>query len=111
MEARFVDPDAESRNFALRIRDLGLDDKDPGDACEVTVSEGNNTYEGKCTREDPDAEHPCKVMVNREDSRLLGSVFCQNIPNRSNQSSMRHVVAPLETEAPAQFELHNCDGL
>ena len=112
MEADFSDAEAESRNYSLRLRLVSLDKSDPGPDCQVTVREGSNTYEGGCTAGEPDEEHPCKISLSRDgDDAIAGSIMCEEISNKANKGTKRHVVAPLSTDEAAEFKIYNCTDL
>ena len=108
--ASFVDPGASRNNFSIGLSQVNLDRADPGGSCSVSVSEGDNSYEGKCTAGDPTSEEPCQVELEAEDGIVMGSVLCEHMPNRNAAMITRHLVAP-SSESAARFEVHGCRGL
>lgn len=108
--AIYTDPEQESRSHSISIAQAALDGDDPGSSCTVTVTEGANTYEGRCTGDDPTEERPCRVELSAEGGVVSGTVLCEGIANRSAAMVTRHVVAP-GTEEAVEFEVHGCLGL
>ena len=97
-------------NYGITIAQVNLEADDPGGNCRVTVVEGNNTYEGVCSEDDPAPAGGCKVDIDVDGTTIQGSVFCNKIPNRSTTEFVRYVVAPSSDE-PAEFEVQGCEGL
>ena len=108
--ARYTDEESANANYSFGLDQANLDSANPGSGCLVVVSEGNNTYEGKCTGGDPDADAPCRVELEEEDGIVMGSVLCEAIPNKNTGMFTRHVVAP-NSQSAARFEVHGCRGL
>ena len=77
----------------------------------MRVEEGSNTYEGDCTKGDPDEDAPCSVEFKQDGDVINGSVLCEDIPNRNMAMTKRHLVAPGASDEPARFELHGCTGI
>ena len=107
----FSNPDRESENFAISVKQVNIDKSNPGSACAVRVEEGSNTYEGDCTKDDPTADAPCSVAFEQDGDVIKGSVLCEDIPNRNMAMTKRHLVEPGTTDQPARFELHGCTGI
>ena len=105
-------PDAKkgSDNFELRVIQASLASKDPGSSCVVRVTEGDNTYEGKCTADDPTADEPCQLSLKRDGSSLTGKLLCKRIPNRGTTELTRWVVKPHSMDA-LKFQVDGCEGL
>jgi len=108
--AIYMDAERPSRSYGLSLVQANLDGGDPGGSCLVVVSEGNNTYEGGCTAEDPDDEDPCQVELEAEDGIVTGTILCAEVPNKNSSMITRHLVDP-NTEDPAEFEVHGCRNL
>lgn len=108
--ATFKDAKHSDKNYSIKIRQADLDRADPGAGCLVDIAEGANTYEGTCTSGDPADDKPCQLKLSAKDGIVKGSLFCVNIPNRSENSLTRHIVSPDSTD-PASFEVHGCVGL
>ena len=70
----------------------------------MSVTEGNNTYEGVCAADDLTATAPCKVEVELDGDVIQGSVYCDDIPNRSTtmikRESLRRARRPRRVRSP-----------
>jgi hypothetical protein len=99
-----------SESYGLRVTRAPIGG-DPSDACLVRVVEGANTYEGKCTADDPDDQRPCKVDFEQDGNIVEGRVYCDRIPNNVNLSSFRYLVDPGSRDDSAKLQIHNCEGL
>jgi hypothetical protein len=108
--AAYTDPDEARNNYSIGLIQVNLDGAGPGNSCRVTVVEGNNSYEGLCTNDDPSSEQPCRVELEAEDGIVMGSVLCENVPNRNQSMLTRHLVAP-NSQSAARFEVHGCVDL
>jgi hypothetical protein len=97
-------------NYGIAIEGLNLEADDPGESCVVTVTEGNNTYEGACSPGGPGDTGPCQVELDIDGALVSGSVLCDQIGNRGNNTLTRDIVAPA-TADPAEFEIEGCSGL
>ena len=107
----FIDEVTESKNYGLDIFEANIDDNDPGNTCEVTVREGNNTYKGECTGSEPDEDATCQLEFAPEGDILRGSVLCLEMTNQVNNTTFRRVVKPGKKDEAADFEIHGCSGL
>jgi hypothetical protein len=108
--AVYTDPERPNRSYSFGVVQANIDAADPGGSCRVTVSEGNNSYEGDCTADSPNDEEPCELQLELEDEIVIGSVLCENVPNKNTAMITRHLVEPNGDE-PAEFEVHGCRGL
>jgi hypothetical protein len=108
--AAYTDGQEARNNYAIGLVQVNLDGAGPGSACRVTVTEGNNGYEGLCTNDDPTADLPCRVEIEEEGGIVMGSVLCENVPNKNSSMLTRHLVAP-NSQSAARFEIHGCVGL
>lgn len=91
-----------------------------GGDCNVSVTEGANTYAGPCGGSTPSEAQPCQVtnvtfMDEMGNPEFEGNVFCQNLANRATPSLKIEVTAigagPGPASSPARFRIANCDGL
>ena len=109
--AMHTDTGDPANNYGITIDQVNLDGGDPGSSCRVSVTEGNNTYEGVCAPDEPEPPNaPCPVELELDGDVIQRSVYCDDIPNRSTTMITRYVVAPGE-DAPADFEVQGCTGL
>lgn len=108
--AAYTDEERSRNSYSFGVIQANLDASGPGGSCRVVAVEGDNSYEGKCTGGDPSEEEPCRVELEAEDDIVMGSVLCENIPNRNSAMITRHLVAP-NSESAARFEVHGCRGL
>lgn len=108
--AAYMDAERPSRNYGISLVQANLEGGDPGGSCIVVVSEGNNTYEGGCTADEPDDGNPCQVELEAEDGIVTGTILCESVPNKNSAMITRHLVDP-NSEDPAEFEVHGCRGL
>jgi hypothetical protein len=108
--ATLTDAKHPNASYAFKVLQVSVDKKDPGESCRVQVSEGSNTYEGRCTSGDPTADAPCQVKITDDHGLATGKILCGAIPNRNDSTVTRHVVKPGTTDA-ASFVIHGCDGL
>jgi hypothetical protein len=110
--ATFIDAKHPSTNHSIKILQADIESKtNPGAGCRVVVSEGSNTYEGKCTSGSPTDDQPCQVKFKPVAQGIVkGTLLCQNIPNNSEATLTRHLVSP-GTDKPASFEVDGCTGL
>jgi hypothetical protein len=99
-----------NEGYALEIRQLALGAANAERGCRVSLREGPNTYEAKCGEDPPDASVPCQLIARGERGLLLGSLWCDGIPNSISGALRRSVVAPGSRE-PAELEVHGCPGL
>jgi len=99
--------------FMFKILDARPGDQ-PGNQCEVQVSEGgtSNEYRGACKPVDGAGMQPCEVeLVSDGDGGFAGTVECHRIPHRVTSAAFRHVVAPGSTDKPANVSAQGCAGL
>ncbi|MFI5308609.1 MAG: hypothetical protein ACHQ53_14715 [Polyangiales bacterium] len=108
--AALIDAKHPTSSYGFEILQANVDKKDPGAGCRVLVTEGSNTYEGRCTSGDPTTGAPCQVIIKDDKGVATGSVLCDAIPNRNDSTVTRHVVLPGSTDA-AKFAIHGCPGL
>jgi hypothetical protein len=94
----------------IRIKGAHIEG-DVTDSCEVRVVEGANTYEGKCTSDEPTEAAPCQVKFRKKDNVVEGGVFCSKIPNTASLTSFRYLVEPGSRDESAPVAVHNCVGL
>lgn len=86
--------------------------KDPGNECEIRVSEGSgNEYRGGCKKVGGDGSNPCEVELTVSGSSFSGTVQCRNIVRNLNAIYERQVVAPGTTDEPAEISVEGCAGL
>ena len=96
--------------FAFSIVDTRLGD-DPGNECEVRVTEGGNEYRGGCKSVGGSGSNPCEVELTPDGSGFNGTIECHQIRHKSNNTWIRHLVAPGETAEPAEISAQGCAGL
>lgn len=99
--------------FTFNILDARPGDE-PGNRCEVQVSEGGtgNEYRGGCKGVDGDGSQPCEVELVRDgDGSFSGTVECHNIPHRVTAAAVRQLVAPGTMDEPAEISVQGCAGL
>lgn len=99
--------DACGGEYSFKVLTATLGSGGPGNDCLVVVSEGANTYEGRCTANEPSADTPCHVDIEQSDDAIIGSVRCMDIPNVNAPTETRAVSDP-GTDNPAMFEILNC---
>jgi hypothetical protein len=86
--------------------------KDPGNECEIRVSEGSgNEYRGGCKKIGGDGMNPCEVELTVSGSSFSGTVECRNILRNLNAIYERQVVAPGTVDEPAEISVEGCAGL
>jgi hypothetical protein len=108
--ATHTDKDNKDNNYSIQVLQASLASRDPGKSCEVRVTEGSNSYSGKCTEDAPTEDSPCQVKFHRDDQNVTGSIFCKRIPNRNTAELTRWVVKPGTTK-PFTFQVDGCEGL
>lgn len=99
--------DACGGEYAFKLLTARLGD-DVGSECLVVISEGSNTYEGKCTAGEPSEDTPCKLDISEDDGAIVGSVRCIDIANVNAPTELRSVSEP-GTDQPAAFSILNCE--
>jgi hypothetical protein len=107
---RLISFSVQNGNYAIKILQAALDKPSPGTNCSVVVIEGSNTYRGACTDGSPTADEPCQVKLGVSHGNVTGTLLCENIPNDSDATVMRHVVKP-GTDQPTAIEVDGCSGL
>jgi hypothetical protein len=105
-----LDVKNSANNRSFSVDSAGIGDVSQ-DGCSVRVVEGNNTYVGTCSSDEPSSDAPCQVSFTLQDKIIKGSVYCANIPADGNQTSTRYLVAPNTASDPATFSLYGCPGL
>jgi hypothetical protein len=101
----------EGSGFTFRILQARLDD-DPGEFCEIVVSEGTGSqYRGDCRGPDDDSSvAPCELDLENDNGVLSGTLLCNNIRHELTPEYERYVVAPM-SEEPVEFTVQGCTGL
>jgi len=98
-----------------------------GDSCRVKITEGDNTYEGRCSSAAPTPSIPCQLtnFSTNNGGSVEGSLYCDNIPAASSPSTTRDVArsgafssctdssgASVDPRnCPATFLIEPCSGL
>jgi hypothetical protein len=100
-----------TQNYAIRVTNGSLDGDESDGPCDVQIIEGANTYEGACGSDEPTTDRPCQATFEVKDGVVRGGVFCNKLPNMSNLTSTRYLVAPGTSTDPATFEVYGCSGL
>ena len=89
-----------------------------GNGCQIRVTEGVNTYSGRCGAEPPNADQPCQLnnitFGQSMDGypQASGNLLCRNIRDGTD-GSVRDVTSPGAggAEQPTPLRLLNCAGL
>jgi hypothetical protein len=105
------DDDNRELDWSFRLDAVDVTEVGPGSACQLSVSEGSNEYIGGCTDDPPSAEFPCQVKLTHDDAVVSGTIFCDDIPLRGDQTVTRNVTRVASDTMPFEFEVQNCQGL
>jgi hypothetical protein len=100
-----------TKKYLLTVSGGRLDGEESDGPCVVRVIEGDTTYKGDCSTDDPTTERPCQVSFKEKNGVIKGSLYCDKIPVDGNLTQIRYLVAPYSSEDPAEFELYGCSGL
>jgi hypothetical protein len=106
-----LDLEGTQDDWGFRLDKAAIGEDGPGNACQVNVKEGSSEYRGACTADEPSAEAPCQVKLTREDAIITGTIFCDDIPNRVEQTITRNVTRPRSDTKAFKLEIQNCKGL
>lgn len=92
----------------------------PAAGCQISVTEGSNTYVGACGGSPPSMTQPCQVtnvtfgVDPTEDSRSLirGEIYCVGVSPNASPNIDRELTAPGGTAGmePLIFSFYDCDG-
>lgn len=96
--------------YAFKVIDARLGN-DPGDQCEVRITEGVNEFRGSCKPDGASGSAPCEVELTRSGSGFDGTVLCKQIRHHRTASLFRYVVSPGTTDEPAAISAQGCVGL
>lgn len=102
--------DADDK-YLLSVRNARLGGEESEGPCDVRVIEGNNTYVGGCSSEEPSSERPCQISLREKAGVITGELYCRQIPNNVSLAQIRYLVAPRTEDEPAELELYGCRGL
>lgn len=89
----------------------------PGTGCQVTVTEGANTYRGLCGSVAPTTSQPCQVQLSFDvdmptgSPRVTAEILCDFLPNSADPTSLRSVHRGAGSPDPGHFEFFDCRGL
>jgi hypothetical protein len=110
-ESNLLTLELEGSGFTFRILQARLGD-DPGEFCEIVVSEGSGSqYRGDCRGPDDDSSGaPCELEITNEGGVLSGTLLCTNIRHELTPEYERYVVAPMSDD-PVEFTVQGCSGL
>lgn len=111
-------------NQAFEITDalIGVDGN-VGSSCRVSITEGANTYEGRCSTASPTRDIPCQLTNFAVDSGgyLVGKLYCDNIQVGAAPAITRDIAKSgfqscvidgvTRSPCPAPFLIGPCKGL
>jgi hypothetical protein len=100
-----------AKKYLLTVKGARIGGDESDGPCEVRIVEGDTTYTGACSTDEPSDDHPCQISVKEKNGVIKGSLYCDRIPTMGSLSQIRYLVAPYSNEDPAKFELYGCSGL
>jgi hypothetical protein len=100
-----------TENYAFTIENGSLEGDESDGPCRVEVIEGNDTFLGACSTDEPSEDFPCKVTFNIDKGVVKGTAYCYRITKVGVPSEFRYVVLPGERAEAATFQAYGCEGL
>lgn len=100
-----------TKTYLIEVKGARIGGEESDGPCQVRVVEGDTTYVGPCSTDEPSSERPCQVSLKEKGGVIKGSLKCNRIPMEGSPTFIRYVVAPYSSEDPAELELYGCEGL